>query len=580
MSVIRRVAALLGPERGHLLRRYLVLTVLACVVEGATIALGVPVLQRLLIGDPAGAVPWLVVLAVAAIASWLLRHAATLGGFQVGAELLGSLPGRIGDHVGKLPVGWFAPANTSRLAHTLSAGIMKVIGLPAHQLGPLIRAVVTPVTLVAATALFEPRLAAIAAVLLPLVLLVFWWAARLGRRADDAMHGAAAEATDRMVEFAQGQTVLRAFGRGGNGLAQFDQALREQQRTERRRLWLVLPPIMVNSSLARAAFLVLLATAASLAVGADSPAQVATLAAVLVLVNRIVEPLSEVAAHGTAIRTGVAQLEAVEEVMAARPLPEPERPAPTPARTDVAVRDVHFGYDAGRPVVNGVSLTLPEGAMTALVGASGSGKTTLTRLIARSWDVSAGEIRIGGVDIRQLRTEALSSLIAPVFQNTYLFAGTLRDNVRLARPDAPAEEVDRVARIARVTELVDRLPDGWETQVGEGGARLSGGERQRVALARALVKDAPIVLLDEVTGALDPVNQAAVTAGLLSLRGSRTLLVIAHQLATVVEADQIVVLDGGRVAEQGTHDELVAAGGPYARFWRTRAAAEGWRLVR
>jgi ATP-binding cassette, subfamily B, bacterial IrtB/YbtQ len=189
-------------------------------------------------------------------------------------------------------------------------------------------------------------------------------------------------------------------------------------------------------------------------------------------------------------------------------------------------------------------------------------------------------VRIGGVDVRELSTPQLMTLLSPVFQDTYLFSGTLRDNLRLARPDATEDEITAAAELARVGPIVERLPQGWQTQVGEGGTALSGGERQRVALARALVKDAPIVLLDEVTGALDAENQAAVTEGLLTLRRDRTMLVIAHQLSTIVAADQIVVLDNGRIAERGTHDELVEAGGRYAAFWRARAAAEGWRLNR
>jgi ATP-binding cassette, subfamily B, bacterial IrtB/YbtQ len=188
-------------------------------------------------------------------------------------------------------------------------------------------------------------------------------------------------------------------------------------------------------------------------------------------------------------------------------------------------------------------------------------------------------VLVGGQDVRELANERLTGLLSVVFQDVYLFDGTVRENVRVGRPDAGDDEVERVGRLARVDDIVARLPDGWDTRVGEGGAALSGGERQRVSLARALLKDAPVVLLDEATASLDAENQAAVQRALADLAGRRTLLVIAHRLETIVGADRIVVFDGGRVAECGTHRELLAEDGRYAAFWRERTRARGWRLA-
>jgi ATP-binding cassette subfamily B protein len=244
----------------------------------------------------------------------------------------------------------------------------------------------------------------------------------------------------------------------------------------------------------------------------------------------------------------------------------------------VRYENVRFSYDGTRDVLSGVDLDLEPGTVTALVGTSGSGKSTIARLIARFWDVDGGSVRIGGADVRALTTETLMAQLAMVFQDTYLFDGTIADNLRVARPEVTDAELEHVSRLARLDEILERLPDGWDTHVGEAGTALSGGERQRVAIARALLKDAPILLLDEATAALDPTNEEAVQNAIDALRGKRTIIVMAHRLATVVAADQIVVLHEGRIVERGSHDELLALDGRYAAFWRERSRARGWRL--
>lgn len=259
--------------------------------------------------------------------------------------------------------------------------------------------------------------------------------------------------------------------------------------------------------------------------------------------------------------------------------PQPARTGPAPQGHDVALEAVTFGYDPAQPVLHDVSFTVPQGTMTAIVGPSGAGKSTILHLLARFADVQAGRVTIGGIDVRDLAAEQLFDAVTVVFQDVYLFPGTIFDNIAFGNPTAAADQVEAAARAARAHDFIARLPAGYNTPVGEAGATLSGGERQRLSIARAILKDAPVVLLDEATAAIDPTNERHVQDALGALVRDKTLLVVAHRLATIASADQIIVLDEGRLVERGRHDDLLA-GGRYARLWQERQRATNWRLDR
>ncbi|WP_201500726.1 ABC transporter ATP-binding protein [Pseudomonas paracarnis] len=573
---------LLG-EDARVLRRYLWMTLVYGLLCGLTIVTLVPVLTRLLNGDVRSAGQWLTALVIGVLVCWALRRTVEKAGIRVGIAVLQRGRHRLGDHVARLPVGWFSAQNTARLSHLASQGMMELAQLPAHVFTPLITGVVTPVVIVAALFNLHWQMGVIALLALPLLLGIFALTAHLGQRADQRFQHSAAQTSQRMVEFAQAQSVLRAFNGEDGGTQFLEQAIGRQQQSAKRLIHVSAMSVVFNAWAVQADFAVLL-VAATLWLGDQlsaslAPSSVIAVIVSLLLVSRFIDPLLEVAGYSEVLRGARGQLDAVREIFEVDPLPEPQAPQ-APVDGSVVLENVSFCYAEDQAdVLRDVSLRIEPGSMTALVGASGSGKTTLVRLIARFFDVTQGRVLVGGVDVRQMSSGQLAGQISQIFQDAYLFQGSIADNIRIGKPDASDAQVMQAATQAGVLEIIERLPQGLDTPVGEGGARLSGGERQRISIARALIKEAPILLVDEATAALDAENQAAIAQALARLRGTRTLIVIAHQLSTVVMADQILVLDHGQISEQGSHAQLNAKPGLYAHFLAQRQAAKGWRIA-
>ncbi|MDT0331197.1 ABC transporter ATP-binding protein [Nocardiopsis lambiniae] len=575
--MIRELLRAMGPRYARPMTMSLALTSFVSAFQGVLFALLVPVLSRFLGPEPETARPWVLALVAATVLYAVLRSASLHLNFRVGGSVSRALHHRIGDHVVRLPLGWFTGARLGELNRIVTDGVSRTTGLPVHTYPPLADAVLTPVVAVAALFLFDWRIALACAACLVVLWMVFTLSNEAVARGDAARDAVADQAADRVLEYARSQSVLRAFGRAESGRTGLDRSLVAEHGAVRSMLWKAIPALVAYSFTVRLALTLILVCALYLAVGGTLDG--ATAVALLVLVVRFVHPLSGAAESGAALRMAVNGLGRINAVLDAPVLPEPTDPVP-PRDASVEFDDVRFSYapDAD-PVLDGVSFRAEPGTLTALVGPSGAGKTTVSRLLARFHDVDGGAVRIGGVDVREIGGEELSRHVAIVFQDVYLFDATIADNLRIAAPEATTEDLDRVAARSGLDRVIAELPDGWDTRVGEGGTSLSGGQRQRVSIARALLKDAPIVVLDEASAALDAENEALLTETAVDLARERTVLVIAHRPATVAAADRIVFLDGGRVAEQGAPAELLAANGRHAAYVRARERALGWRLT-
>jgi ATP-binding cassette, subfamily B, bacterial IrtB/YbtQ len=577
--MIKGYLMILGAERSRMIV-YLIWAAVFGVAQGLSMVLLVPIARDLFDGDLTAAGRWLLVLVPVVAFCAVTFYVQSLKSMRTAVFTMRTLHHRLGDHLVTLPLGWFSREKVGSVSQIAVKGTMFVGSAGAHLITPVVTNLISSITVVVGVLIIDWRIGIVAVIGAVVLWGVGGLSSRMIAEAEARNHGAVVEVNNRVLEFARHQPVLRAFGRAGDRYEPLDDALTGQHRVGRQVMWRSVLGIMLNGVAVQLVFTAIIVVGAWLAV--TGRIEAALLVAVIGLAARFTDPIAELALLGSSLRMATAEIDRIAAILDTDAMPQPDHPKAVTTPGLVEIDHVGFSYEgeATRRVLADVDVRLPTGSMTALVGPSGSGKTTITRLIARFYDVDSGAVRVGGVDVRDLDPATLMDQLSLVFQDVYLFDDTLWDNIRIGRPAASDDDIRAAAATAGVTSIVDRLPDGWRTRVGEGGSALSGGERQRVSIARALLKNAPIVLFDEATSALDPANEAHVAASIRALAEHSTVLVIAHKLSTVVAADQIVVLDdAGHVDDIGTHDELLARGGRYTDFWDQRSAAAGWTMA-
>ena len=491
------------------------------------------------------------------------------------ARVIESIRLRLGDRLRRMPLRELERRATGDLTTVVGGNAVNAaLGVSAVAL-VFLQMVTVPVVLIAVFLVVDWRLGLTLVVVTPLAVPFVRRVQRISGRGFRRVDRADAAAASRIVEYVQGLPVFKATGQVGESSVRLQRALHEQTRHQAESQTQAALPALYAAAAVQLGVVAVAAVGTALVLGADLTVPV--LVAVVAGAVRFAEPLATATTLTAMFEITDAAVERVVEVLDSQPLDAD--PDARITRFHVAFDEVEFAYgEGGTKVLRGVSFAVPARSFTALVGPSGSGKTTVTKLLTRYADPDAGTVRIGGVDLRTVDPTEIYRHVSVVFQDVYLFDDTIRANIAMARPDASDAEVEAAARAANVHGFVERLPHGYETRVGEIGGALSGGERQRISIARAILKDAPIVLLDEPTAALDAESEVAVQQAIDALVADRTVVVIAHRLSTVVGADQILVLADGRIAERGRHADLLAGGGRYARMWEAQTRARNWRV--
>ncbi len=590
MRSLRRLLPYLRPEAVPLARAGFHMVVLS-VATGAYAFLVGPALRFLFTGgagpDASGlsslhrVAPWLsirvdagwgrAVLPLVLIGVALIRGLAYLGQFRamgmIGQRVIARLRR---DFIGQLVAlgpAYHATRHSGDLVSRFSSDLDHIERATTYALASVVRDSLTAAVLVGVAVATDWRLSLIAFGVLPLAAVPVARLARRLRRHTDVGAAALGRLTERVSEALGGIRIVQAYGLAGLEMSRFDGEMQGLLKAQRRAIRIRAATSVALEILAVAGLAATLALAAhAVASGAASPERLLTFAATVTLLAQPARDLGKVGPFLTAAASSSARV--FEVLDAPAPIANGTRRAPALAR-ELAFEEVTFGYNGGSPVLDGVSFRIRRGERVALVGASGAGKSTIAALALRFHDPRSGRVTVDGIDLRELDLHDARRSFALVTQEPLLFADTVRSNLLLARPGATNAEVEGAARAAHATEFVDRLPNRFETPVGERGVALSGGQRQRIALARAVLSGAPVLVLDEATSSLDEESQREVQRALDDVLSDRTALVIAHRLSSVKGVDRILVLKGGRIVEEGRHEDLLARGGEYRRLYES-----------
>ena len=482
----------------------------------------------------------------------------------------------LGDRLRNVPMGFFHDNSVGDITATVTTDLNFLENYSMHILDKVTTGVLSMIVMAGCILAFDWRIGLIFVAGILLSFPIYSHMQKKGKALSAKRQKIQSEAVAATLEYVQGISVVKSFNMCDKNLSDIEDAYESNAAASYGVERVFTPLNMTYSMVFRISACMIMLCAGILAVGGDL--SFANLAVILIASFTIFNPIEVMGQMTTMIRTMDAALDRVERIKQAKKIDENGRDIPLDS-FDIGFEHVSFAYENGNPILKDVSFSIPQGSMTAIVGPSGGGKTTITRLIARFWDVQEGSITIGGHDVKEFTCDSLLKNMSMVFQNVYLFHDTIENNIKFGCPDATHEQVVEAAKKACCHDFISALPQGYDTVIGEGGSTLSGGEKQRISLARAMLKDAPIILLDEATASVDPENEVHLQQAISALVKNKTLIVIAHRLSTIRDADQILVVDNGKIVEKGVHAELIQQKGIYQKFWNIRQKARNWKLA-
>ncbi|TMD42312.1 MAG: ABC transporter ATP-binding protein [Chloroflexi bacterium] len=579
MTFLARMVAI---TRGH--RGLLAIAVLGSVLYTALSILPALIIRQMLTAlthpSATGTLVWLGIAMVGATALMAISRYLEGGFGHIAAfKVLHDMRMRIYEQLQRLSMGYHTQQQSGAIAAKVIGDVETIEFFTAHAGIQLISAATVPVLIGIVMLLVNWKLALVALAPLVLILLLLLAFRRSAYAAFMRYRDELGRLNGIIIDYIQGVGVLKAFSALGHARRAIDERSDELKKaaTQANLLhtwyfsgveWMAAIPVALVLLIGG-----LMASAGQLSV--------ANLVFFVFLTTLLYRPVTELNRQLEGLRNAEAATDRIFDILNT-PVDVEDSPAarvPPNPRYDVALEHVTFAYDPGRPVLHDVSFDLKEGTVLALVGPSGAGKTTVANLIARFWDPQQGAVRLGGVDLRELPLDYLHGVIGLVLQDVFLFNDTVKANIKIGNPDASDAQVQAAAKAAYAEEFIDDLPNGYDTLIGERGVRLSGGQKQRLSIARALLRDAPILILDEATSSVDPEAEHLIQKALARLVVDRTVLVIAHRLSTIRQASEIVVLEKGRVVQRGRHDDLVDAPGLYANLYRAQQVARRWDVA-
>lgn len=479
---------------------------------------------------------------------------------------------RIAEHLRKLPMSFFNTKDLSELTTNMMSDCSSMESMLSSTIPPLIANVISATITCILLAFFDWRLAICVFITMPLAFLIIWLSRKYQKKLFERQVDAKLQASSQVQEYLEGMKIIKSCNLSGSQFSTLNKALLAMKKIA------VKVEMVVGVFMSGASMFLQAGIGITIFVGTllllDGQIELLPLLMFFLIVIKIYGPILAILSQLTTLLNLNVVTERMRTLLTAPVMSGKQQ---TSKRYDIELSHVSFAYNE-EEVIHDVSCKIPQGNVTALVGPSGSGKSTIAKLIARFWDIQKGTITVGNKDIKTINPESLMQEMSFVFQDVTLFNDTIFNNIQMGNPNATKEQVFAAAKAAYCDEFVRNMPDGYNTVLGENGSTLSGGERQRISIARALLKDSPIILLDEATASLDPENEVFVQKAIAKLVENKTVIIIAHRLRTVVDADQILVLDNGKLVEYGTHNELMRKNGLYHKLYHIQQESLGWAV--